>query len=85
MKILKFYSNRCTPCKKMNEELKKSSYKTLVQGVDIDRNRGLMHEYKVKKIPTIIFVNEEGKNIFSFSGFKTAKEFDETVKWLNDN
>lgn len=80
MKILKFYSKTCGPCRVISNILKKV---TDISVIDIDiadeANDELVDKYKIKSIPTLI-VTDDGDNIYTeISGVKTEKELLEII------
>jgi thioredoxin 1 len=59
MKILKFYSQTCGPCKQQGRILEE------LEGVDIvnvdindDANADLLDEYKIRSIPTLVILDD---------------------------
>lgn len=73
MKIYKFFADWCNPCKELTEEL--SEYKEHITNVDMDNieDAGLFVKYNVKKIPFIIFTDDEGNILKRLSGGSEGK------------
>ncbi|OHB73050.1 MAG: hypothetical protein A2Z25_06715, partial [Planctomycetes bacterium RBG_16_55_9] len=73
----------CIPCKLMApilEELKKELQgRVMVQFLDLNKYRGLAKEYRISVMPTQIFYDASGKELFRHEGFY-AKE-DILAKW----
>lgn len=69
-KILKFYSNTCTPCKVMSKRLEELNDVADIQEVDImdDNNQSLIEEWKPRTIPTIVVLDEDNNFIGEFRG-----------------
>lgn len=68
-KILKFYSETCGPCKVMGKKL--AELKNVeVQKVDIadEANGDLLDKHKIRAVPTIVVLAEDGSSIARFVG-----------------
>lgn len=80
-KILKFYSDTCSPCKFMGEQLKKLN-NVEIQEVNImdEENESLIDEYKVRTVPTIVVLNEDGNTIGEFKGVTSIEKIEEVLK-----
>lgn len=80
MKILKFYSNSCGPCKVMSKELAKLKD---IEVVDYDAtdedNAEILDKYKVLSIPTIIVVDDKGDIISRFGGIVPIEKIKEVI------
>ena len=78
-KVLKFYSETCSPCKLMGKRL--SEVKNIeVQNINIedDDSIELMEKWNIKSIPTIIILDNE--NILArFNGIVSTEEIDRIV------
>lgn len=79
-------SVRCIPCKKMQpimEEIKKE-YKGQVKVVFYDvrtqEGRPYAYKYKIKLIPTQVFLDKDGKEYFRHEGFFPKKELVKVLK-----
>ena len=72
-KLLDLGANKCIPCKAMApilEELKKEyAGKLEVEFIDVWKNPDAGKPYKVKMIPTQIFFDASGKELFRHTGF----------------
>jgi len=79
-KLLDLGSKKCIPCKKMApilEELKKDyADKFVTEFIDVwvKENAAKAQEYKIETIPTQIFFNAEGKELFRHVGFYSKEE-----------
>ncbi len=82
-KLLDLGATKCIPCKAMApilEELKKEyAGKMTVEFIDVWQNEDAGKEYGVEMIPTQIFYNASGKELFRHTGF-FGKE-DILAKW----
>lgn len=77
-KLLELGSVKCMPCKMMKpvlEELQKE-YKGQLEIVFIDVNKdsAAVSKYKVRSIPTQVFFDAKGKEIFRHVGFFPKKD-----------
>jgi thioredoxin 1 len=66
-------STTCIPCKKLApilEELK-TEYRgrVSVEFIDVTKNPAAADEYKINVIPTQIFIDKDGKEVFRHEGF----------------
>ncbi len=72
-KLLDLGSVTCIPCKQMApilEELKQElAGKIDVEFVDVNRQPALADKYRIEMIPTQIFLNADGKELFRHVGF----------------
>jgi thioredoxin 1 len=82
-KLLDLGAGKCIPCKMMApilEDLKKEyAGKMIIEFVDVWQNPDTGKQYGIDVIPTQIFYNADGKELFRHSGF-FAKE-DILGKW----
>jgi thioredoxin-like negative regulator of GroEL len=80
MKILKFFSKTCGPCKQMGKILA-GLESVEIQEVDIaeDSNAGLIEQYGVKSIPTVVVVDGEGNAVKTFKGITPLAEIEEAI------
>ncbi len=82
-RLLDLGANKCIPCKMMKpilEELKTAyAGKLEVVFIDVWENEAAANQYGIESIPTQIFFNEAGKELYRHIGFM-AKE-DILAKW----
>jgi len=71
-------ADKCIPCKMMApilEELKREQAgKVEVEFIDVWKNPGAGQQYGIQTIPTQIFYNAQGKEIFRHQGFFAKDE-----------
>ena len=80
MKILKFYSNSCGPCKVMSKELAKLKDIEIVDYDATDENNvEILDKYKVLSIPTIVIVDSEGNIVSKFGGIVPIEKIKEVL------
>ena len=82
-KLLDLGANKCIPCKAMApilEGLKKEyAGKMNVEFIDVWQHEDAGKKYEVEMIPTQIFFNDAGKELFRHSGFFSKDEI--LAKW----
>jgi len=79
--VVDFFATWCGPCKRLHPILKKLAKKntniTFVQ-VDVDQNKNLMQQHKVRGMPTIV-IYKNGVEVFNRAGFMTEKELQKII------
>ena len=70
MKLLKFHATWCQPCKMLSRVIEDASDKITIpmEEIDIDQNRDLAIQYGIRGVPTLVIVDEEGKEVSRKSG-----------------
>ena len=65
MKLLKFYAEWCQPCKMQSQIIKRAGdkIKTPIEDVDIDNNIMMSTEYKIRSVPTMVLLDDDGKEV----------------------
>lgn len=78
--FLELGSDSCIPCKKMKPILKsieeKYGSQIKVEFIDIRKKRQMALKYKVRVMPTQVFLNENGKEIFRNMGYYPEQQID---------
>lgn len=71
--LVDFGSNSCIPCKQLRpilEEIKKEQEGKLeVLVIDVNKHQELAGEYRIRVVPTLIFFDSKGKEMFREQGF----------------
>ena len=79
-------ADKCIPCKKMAPILAqlKEEFKGIVnvEFIDVWQNPGAGEEYGIKLIPTQIFYDAEGDEVFRHEGFFSREEILEQFKGM---
>lgn len=57
MKVIKFYSSHCGPCKVMENNLTKANIPHDNYDVELEKNSDLLTVYDIKTIPTTLIFN----------------------------
>ena len=70
MKVLKFYATWCEPCKMLTRimEQAKDKINIPVQEVNIEEEMELAQKYRVRSVPTMVIVAEDGTELKRQSG-----------------
>ncbi|HAV92448.1 TPA: thioredoxin [candidate division WOR-3 bacterium] len=87
--FLELGSDGCTPCQMMRPIMEKvtENYKEKVEVIFYDVNTAAgspkVKEYKIRVIPTQIFLDSEGKEIFRHEGFYPYENIEKLIDgWL---
>lgn len=83
-KVYKFYSDTCAPCKTLSSMLQNTESKELIEDVDIYKRFDLVKKFNIRKVPTLVFVDEKGEKLFSSVGIISPAEFEKLIKDLGD-
>jgi len=85
-KLVDVGSTSCVPCKLMAPELEALSQEYAgsvdVVFVDVNKDESQARELRVRLIPTQIFVDPEGKELFRHEGFYSKEEMLSRFQWL---
>ena len=80
--IIDFYADWCRPCKMIAPHLDaiQSEYgnKLQVYKINTDKNPGLANLFKVRSIPTLLFIPADG-NYKQIVGYRDKQQFEELV------
>ena len=80
--MLDFNATWCAPCIRMSqvlEEMKDEEHDVTVIKINADQNQNLVSSYKVKSLPTIVFL-KNGKEHSRHVGFKSKNQLIELFK-----
>lgn len=76
--VVDFGANSCIPCRQLRPVLQKirQTYagKLEVLVIDIRHNKKLADDYKIQVIPTVVFFDRTGKEIFRHQGFMSEEK-----------
>ncbi len=73
MRVLKFFSPHCGPCRVMEQNLKEANIEYESINVEEDAGDVLADKYDVKGLPTIIVLNDDGAMIKQHTGILTVE------------
>lgn len=82
-KILKFATSYCGPCKVLKKELEDFDL-VPIESLDADENEDLCLKYKVRSVPVLIFLDNEGTEIGRRVGLVSKKDLIEQINNLNE-
>jgi len=80
MKLLKFEASWCGPCKAMDHILDLMELNMEVEKINIDHNVQLAQDNDIKSVPTVILIDDKGKEVDRLIGLKTLDELKEFVE-----
>jgi thioredoxin-like negative regulator of GroEL len=80
MKIIKFYSDTCGPCKVLDSNLKKAGIEYESVNANSDESDILVEKYRIRAVPTLI-KEDNGIEIDRHVGIMTEKQL---KHWCND-
>lgn len=80
MKILKFYTETCMPCRMVGKLLE--SMNLAVDSINALKSVDLVDEYNVCTTPTLVFLNEDNKEVARTTGPVTKTQIQ---KIIDDN
>lgn len=80
-RAIKFWAPWCAPCKVLTKELDGVENLTSVN-IDEDKE-GLAREYKIRSIPTIVFVDQDNKEVDRVTGVVSKEDYRKALG--NDN
>lgn len=70
MKLLKFQATWCQPCKMLSRTMQEAADKITipVEEIDIDQNMDMAVQFQVRGVPTLVVVDDEGKELKRMTG-----------------
>lgn len=71
MKLIKFYSDTCGPCRVLDSNLKKAG--VVYESVNVNENEELVDKYKIRSLPTLI-MEDNGQEIERRVGVMTEEQ-----------
>ena len=82
MKLLKFYADWCGPCKGLSMVINgaKDKIDIAIEEYDIDNEMKMAQEHKVRSVPTMVLVDDTGKEIRRQVGMVTEEKLLEFLK-----
>ena len=77
MKVLKFYADWCAPCKGLSQIIEgvKDQIDTVVEDINIEEDIELAQKYGVRSVPTLVLVDDDGKEIKKKTGMMNEEQF----------
>ena len=84
--VIDFNATWCGPCRMFAPTFekmeKKYEGKITFQSVDVDENPDMAAQYEVQSIPTVVYINAEGKTVDVTVGLLSEEEFDARLQKL---
>ena len=80
MKIIKFYSDTCGPCRVLDTNLQRAGIAYEAINVNMEENDVLVEKYNIRAVPTLI-KEENGAEIARHTGIMTTEQL---KCWCND-
>ena len=74
MKVYKFYSPSCGPCKVLENNLQASGIEYESIDVTKEENEELVSKYNIMSIPTLIGAGENGESILRHKGIMSTDD-----------
>lgn len=75
--VIDFSATWCGPCRRLKpifEEIEKEYSKDVnFKTIDVDENQQMAIQYQVEAVPTIVFLNKEGKEVNRLVGLQTKE------------
>ena len=75
MKVLKFYSPLCGPCKVMDANLKQAGVS--YENINIFEDEELASKHNIRAIPTLVKIDDEGNEIERHVGVLNVEQIKE--------
>ena len=80
MKLIKFGASWCAPCRKLTEDLKKHPLSIDLEEINVEENEHLTEKYSIYQVPSLVLVDEEGKEIDRKLGALPVIKIEEWIK-----
>lgn len=84
MKVIKFYTEGCGPCKLVGQRLEEISKEVGFELLNVDiadeDNESLIDEWKPRTVPTVIIIDDDQKVVGEFKGMVTKEQLLEVLK-----
>lgn len=84
MKVIKFGASWCGPCRTVGpilHEVVNEIGNIELEDIDIEENEELIQQYKVKSVPTIVLIDNDGKELSRKTGSLSKNQL---TDWLNE-
>ena len=75
MRILKFYTPTCSPCAALTTVLQNGGIET--ENINVEEHVEMNIQYNIRKVPTLVFLNSEDKEVKRLTGMATLDQITE--------
>lgn len=79
MKIIKVFSESCGPCKVLEKNLAEAGIEHESVNVDSEEGDLIVDKYKIRAVPTLLIVDEEGDLLDKRVGILTIPQLKEFI------
>lgn len=80
MKILKFFSPTCGPCKVLDRNLQEAGIQYESIDVTDDANEELITKYGITSVPILLYVGDNRETILKYRGIMTVDDLNKYFK-----
>lgn len=80
MKLVKYGAPWCGPCKALDHLFETANLDIEIELVNIDHNVQLAQDNNIRSIPTVVLIDDKGKEVNRFTGLINFDELKEFVK-----
>lgn len=83
MKLLKFYSNFCNPCKVLERIMDVNNIPHDNIDIEEETNADIVSKYNIKTVPTLILIEEDGTEVNRHVGMMNLQQLKEFTNIAN--
>lgn len=80
MKILKFYSPTCGPCKVLEKHMRALKMEYTDVDATLDENQELVDKYEIYSMPTLVLLNDSGEFIHKVAGLLGKSDLETLIR-----
>ena len=80
MKILKFYTDFCSPCRTLTTMLDHFNFPITAVNIQLEPEMAL--KYNVRKVPTLVFIDDEENELTRETGLISGDEVNKIIHGL---
>lgn len=82
MKILKFYSSTCGPCKLQTEWLKQLDNIDIEHiNIEDDNSIEIINKYKIRNVPTLVLLDDKEEVLRVFNGLTKIEDIEKIIEY----